>query len=107
MDLGWGKHVAPSQSITVAEAAALWLQASESRKLEIATLEQYRGHTRLHIVPLIGEIKLTDLTLEVVRGFEDRLRLDRSISLVPKVFSSLSSMLSDALERGLVARKSP
>jgi hypothetical protein len=30
--------------------------------LEIATLEQYRGHTRLHIVPLIGEIKLTDLT---------------------------------------------
>ena len=91
----------------MAEAAALWLQACESRKLEIATLEQYRGHTRLHIVPLIGEIKLTDLTLEVVRGFEDRLRLDRSISLVPKVFSSLSSMLSDALERGLVARKSP
>jgi integrase len=57
----------------------------------------------MRIVPLIDEIKLTDLTLEVVRGFEDRLRLDRSISLVPKVFSSLSSMLSDALERGLVA----
>jgi len=62
VDLGWGKHVAPSQSITVAEAAALWLQASESRKLEIATLEQYRGHTRLHIVPLIGEINLTRQT---------------------------------------------
>src|SRR5262249_11027357 len=102
--LGRGTHVPPSQSITVAEATELWLQACASRELEIATLDQYRGRTRLHIVPFIGEIKLTDLTVAAVRGFEDRLRLDRSISLVPKVLTSLSSILSDSLERGLVAR---
>jgi integrase len=104
VDLGRGTHVPPSQSITVAEATELWLQACASRELEIATLDQYRGHTRLHIVPLIGEIKLTDLTVAAVRGFEDRLRLDRSISLVPKVLTTLSSILSDSFERGLVAR---
>ncbi|HET7447247.1 MAG TPA: hypothetical protein VFJ49_04930 [Methyloceanibacter sp.] len=69
IDLKRGTHVAPSESITVAEAAKLWLQACEGRKLEAATLEQYENHVRLHITPLIGDLKLTELSVAAVRGF--------------------------------------
>jgi integrase len=40
----------------------------------------------------------------MVRGFEDKLRIDRSPAMVRKVLGSLSMLLSDAHERGLVAQ---
>src|SRR6516165_2370275 len=49
-----GIHTPESASITVAEAAKLWLEKGELEKLERSTLRQYRNHVRLHIVPLIG-----------------------------------------------------
>src|SRR5262249_49299080 len=104
IDLKRGTHVAPSESISVAEACKLWFQACEAHKLEHATLEQYESHVRLHIAPIIGDYRLTDLTPAEVRAFEDRLRLDRSAALVRKVITSLHGILADALERGLVAR---
>jgi integrase len=55
-------------------------------------------------VPLIGAVKLAQLTVPVVREFEDRLRTDRSPALARKVLVSLSSILADAQERGLVAQ---
>jgi integrase len=56
------------------------------------------------ITPLIGAVKLAQLTIPAVRAFEDRLRADRSPSMVRKILVSLSSILSDAQERGLVAQ---
>jgi integrase len=43
VDLGAGTHVAPSQSITVEQAAAEWFSSCEARELERSTLEQYRA----------------------------------------------------------------
>jgi hypothetical protein len=63
VDLGRGKNVAPSQSITRGGSrSGFKLVRSQTRNRNAR--KQYRGHTRLHIVPLIGEIKLTDLTAE-------------------------------------------
>src|SRR3954447_4701976 len=53
-----GTHTADSQSITVAEAAGLWLISCESSRLERATIDGYRQHVELHMVPLIGRLKL-------------------------------------------------
>src|SRR5215472_4479861 len=54
-----GIHTPESASITVAEAAQLWLDRGELEKLERSTLRQYRNHVDLHILPArIGHEKL-------------------------------------------------
>ena len=97
-----GTHTPDSISPTVAEAGQLWL--SENAGLERATLNSYREHLNLHIAPLIGGIRLSQLTVPMVRAFEDKLRIDRSPAMVRKAVGSLSMILSDAHERGLVAQ---
>jgi integrase len=103
-DLRSGLHVPDSQSIMVAEAGRLWLHSCEANGLERTTLEVYRQHLVHHIIPLIGATKLSRLTLPMVRAFEDKLRIDRSPAMVRKIRGSLSAILSDAQERGLVGQ---
>ena len=68
-----GIHTPESTSITVAEAARLWLQHGEPEGLERSTLRQYRNHVDRHILPLIGAVKLARLSTPVVQTFRDEL----------------------------------
>jgi integrase len=99
-----GTHTPDSTSLTIAQAGQLWLESSENAGLERTTLDFYRQHLKFHIVPLIGNTKLSQMTVPMVRAFEDKLRVDRSSAMVRKVVGSLSSILSDVQERGLVAQ---
>lgn len=100
-----GVHVADSASVTVAQAGTFWIASAEQNGLERATIVNYRQHLRLHIVPFIGGIKLSALSVPSIRAFEDKLRAEgRSPALVRKVLVSLGSLLADAQERGLVGR---
>ena len=99
-----GIHAADHHSVTVAEAARLWLKSGDAAGLERSTLDGYRQHVDFHILPLIGTVKLSQLTVPVIREFEDRLRAQRSPAMVRKVLSSLGAIVSDAQERGLVAQ---
>ena len=100
-----GVHTADSKSVTVAKAAELWLESCEAAGLERATLVAYRQHAKLHIEPILGALRLSQLTVPLVRGFEDRLRRDgRSGAMVRNVRRSLGAILADAQERGLVAQ---
>src|SRR6185436_10016222 len=54
IELNYGTHVADRDSVTVAQAGKLWLATCEANELERATLQLYRQHLDLHIVPLIG-----------------------------------------------------
>jgi hypothetical protein len=103
-DLRAGIHVPDSQSVTIAEAGKLWLTACEAAGLERSTDDYYRQHLDRHIVPLIGAVKLSRFTVQMARGFEDRLALDRSRAMVRKVRISLGALLTDAQERGLVGQ---
>jgi integrase len=102
VDVRHGLHVPDSQSVTVAEAGQLWLESCAL--LERTTRVQYRQHVNLHIVPLLGAVKLSQLTVPMARAFEDKLVKDRSPIMVRKVLTSLGSILADAQERGLVAQ---
>jgi integrase len=104
VDVRAGIHTPDSASLTIAEAGQLWLQTSENLGLERTTLDFYRQHLEFHIVPLIGNTKLSQLTVPLVRAFEDKLRTDRSPAMVRKVIGSLGAILNDAQERGLVAQ---
>jgi integrase len=109
-----GMHTADSNSVTVAKAGKLWIETCERAGLERATIDAYRQHLRLHIEPYLGNLKLSQLPAPMVREFEDKLsRGDmpagadpqpRSPAMVRKIRASLSSLLSDAQERGLVSR---
>jgi integrase len=98
-----GTHTPDSTSLTIAEAGQLWLKTSENA-VERTTLTSYREHLNLHIAPELGDTKLSQLTVPMVRAFEDKLRIDRSPAMVRKALSSLSMILTDARERGLVAQ---
>jgi integrase len=104
VDVGAGIHTADSRSVTVAEAGKLWLASRDAAGVERTTLTSYREHLDLHITPLIGATKLAALTTPFVREFEDRLHQDRSPAMVRKILVSLSAILADAQDRGLVAQ---
>jgi integrase len=102
-------HVAPSESISVAEAAKNWLDHAAAQGLEYSTLMQYRQHVNLHIVPRIGRTKLAKLTRAQVEQFRSSImpKADASeedednnrelphlsLALARKVLTSLKSIL--------------
>jgi integrase len=104
VDVRQGTHLPDSESVTVAAAGTLWLKSGDLAGLERTTLDSYRQHLNFHIMPLLGAVKLSQLTVPMVRHFEDKLRATRSPAMVRKVLGSLSAVLADAQERGLVSQ---
>jgi integrase len=99
-----GTHVAPSKSITVAEAGESWLRASIASGLEKSTIKSYREELNYHITPFIGRLKLSEVSPQVVRGLEDVLREQgRSSAMARRVVRSLGALLADAQEQGMTA----
>ena len=103
VDVRKGVHTPESESVTVAEAAKLWLSRAELEGRERSTCEQYRQHVELHINPLIGGTKLARLTTPAVEGIRDKLVGTMSRPMAKKVLGSLKSILTEAQRRGLVA----
>lgn len=99
-----GLHVADSQSVTVKDAADLWVKAAEANDRERGTIEQYMALRDLHIVPLIGAEKLTKLSQPKVEAFRDQLLETRSKAMTGKIVRALSSILAEGMRRGLVAQ---
>jgi integrase len=98
-----GVHTPENASITVAEAAELWVEKGKLEQLERSTLRQYRNHIALHIVPLIGGVKLARLSTPTIEGFRDDLLRKGSRPMARKVLASLKSILGESQRRGLVA----
>jgi integrase len=100
-----GTHTADSASITIAEAADLWLTRCERDGLEQSTMTGYRSHVVYHIKPLIGATKLSRLNAPRVQEFVDHLLTGgRSRALTKKVIGSLSMLISEAQRRGLTSQ---
>jgi integrase len=104
VEIRQGTHVADGASVTVKEAGEKWIAQAEADDLERSTVDQYRQHLDLHIVPFLGSTRLSQLNAPTVRAFEDKLREEgRSKAMVAKVVRSLGSLLADAQEQGLAA----
>jgi integrase len=99
-----GVHTPENASITVAEAAKLWIAKGELDKLERSTLRQYGNHVKLHINPLIGGTKLARLSTPAIEAFRDELLKKGSRAMARKVLASVKSILGEAQRRGLVAQ---
>src|SRR5262245_39535841 len=57
-----GIHTPDSVSISIAEAAEIWLKAVRANDRERSTVRPYERHIRLHILPVLGDQKLSRLT---------------------------------------------
>jgi integrase len=100
-----GTYAPESTSITVAEAAQLWLERCAQDRLEEATMVGYRSHVTYHIAPLLGAEKLSRLTTPRIEQFRDELLSGgRSRPLAKKVLASVKALLKEAQRRGLVAQ---
>jgi integrase len=99
-----GVHTPESASVTVAEAADIWIEKGELENLERSTLRQYRSHVDLHIRrSRIGAERLARLSTPTIEAFRDDLLKRSSRPMARKVLTSLKSILSEAQRRGLVA----
>lgn len=99
-----GTHTPDSQSITVAKAAELWLARGRRERLETSTLASYEQHVRLHIVPLCGDRKLSQLTRPMAEGYRDKLMDKLSRPMATRVLRSLTSIVDHAQAGGYVAQ---
>lgn len=98
-----GTHTADSASVTVAVAAQQWLDACDVAKFERATVVAYSQHVRLHIVPRLGNVRLSQLTAPMIAAFERSLREDgTSEVMIRKARTSLGAILTEAQRNGLV-----
>jgi integrase len=99
-----GVH-APDAKATLEHALDLWIDHGIGEGLERSTIEQRRRHSRLHIAPYLGRVRLADLTPPKVHAYVDRLRdTGMSVAMRRKVLTSLSTALAFARARGLVAQ---
>ncbi|BEU99982.1 site-specific integrase [Novosphingobium olei] len=99
-----GVHTADSQSITVAEAADLWVNKADAEGRERGTVTQYRQLAQKHVVPFLGAEKLSRLTRPAVEAYRDELLKTRSKAMAGKAVRALSSIITEAQRRGLVAQ---
>lgn len=99
-----GTHTPDSKSITVEAAAQIWLDQGKREGLEPTTIAAYEQHVRLHIVPLCGARKLSQLTKPIVEGYRDQLLDKLSRSMARRVLRSLTAVVAEAERRGYVAK---
>jgi integrase len=113
VDIRKGVHVPSSKSITVAQGGEHWIDSCAD--LERTTRDGYEQHLRDHINPYLGGIKLSALTVAIVRDWQDKLRkgvrapgqpeaAPRAANMVKRVTGSLGALLADAQERGHVGQ---
>jgi integrase len=99
-----GVHTPDSASVTVEEAAALWLQRATAERLERGSQRTYDQLVRLAITPLLGDTRLARLTRPMVEDFRDDLLERFSRARARQALSVLRMVLDHAQHRGLLAQ---
>ncbi len=103
-EVSQGIHTADSASVTIGEAADLFLDHKKAIDLERSSTKRYDEIIRLHIKPLLGADKLSRLTMPAVQNYVDALVLTRSKAMAGKALSTLRMIITHAQGRGLIAQ---
>jgi integrase len=90
--------------ITLETYAWRWL--ADRPNLRIRTVELYEGELRLHILPVLGEVDLADLSPARIRRWHaDMIRAGKPSRItVAKCYRLLKTILSTAVDDGLIVR---
>jgi integrase len=101
VDMRSGKHVVVDGRLTIADAAERWLEHLRGEEREASTLDGYETHLRLHILRMLGRVRLVKLTHSILENFRTHLlnetdadgRPVRSRDMASRVWKSLRMML--------------
>jgi integrase len=112
VDVASGIHTPASRSLTVEKAAEQWLEYLKVEGRERTTIESYQSHLTHHILPLLGRIKLSQLSTPGIEKFRDQLLASISAATrermtranARKVLATLKGLIKDAMRRGCVAQ---
>jgi len=101
-----GIHTPDADSITVKQAAAIWLDQCRRDNLTRGTLRVYDQYIRLYIEKLLGGKRLSRLTTPIIVAFRDALLDEQETSphRVRKVLSTLRLVLAEMQRRGYVVQ---
>jgi integrase len=99
-----GIHTPDARSITIKEAAGLWLRDRIANGCERGTLRVYEQYVRLYINPHLGAVKLSRLTTPTVAAFRDKLLRETSRQRIRKILSALRLTLRKMQLDGLVGQ---
>lgn len=94
---------APDVNLSVAEYLARWLASIEGT-IAASTWRSYTGHVRMHIVPVLGDIRVTAL---LPRDVEVLMADRRQAGLSPTTVRLIVTTLRIALGRGVKRRELP
>lgn len=94
---------APQQ--TVSQYLAYWLEHNVRDAVRPRTYERYESIVRLHIVPIMGKVKLQALTPQHINTLKSKkLKEGLSPTTVSAIHDMLHKALDDAVKMGLIAR---
>jgi integrase len=97
-------HVPDADSLTIKDAAHIWVGNAEADGCDRGTLKSYREIANKHILPVLGAKKLTRLTGPEVVAFKDALLKANSRAMTAKAIRHLSMIMGEAVRRGLVGQ---
>lgn len=91
-----------NRKMTLRVASEKWMTHVEGEDRERATLAQYEQHLRLHILPVLGRKKLSEINMDAAESFRKYLLAEedgkpvRSRPLAAKVWITFKSLLKHA-----------
>lgn len=80
------------------------MKAVQANDRERSTVRPYERHVKLHILPVLGDHKLSRLTTPLVERFKTDLLQTRSRAMTRKVLGSLKMMIGEAIRQGYIAQ---
>ncbi|MGW6704720.1 site-specific integrase [Streptomyces sp. NPDC054956] len=93
-----GTYLRPeAKGTTLEQYGTAWLD----RNGNLATLAAYERHLRLYVYPILGDRVVASLTVKHIRDFVKC--LDASSAYAESIFSTLSTLLTAAVDDGLLA----
>ncbi|WP_345802914.1 tyrosine-type recombinase/integrase [Microbacterium sp. AZCO] len=88
---------------TLAQACAVWLVEKErSGSVEDSTMEAYHASVNNVLVPMFGQLMLSDVTALRVNRIVQQIREEKSLSAARKARSVLSQVCATGIEHGVL-----
>ena len=96
------------QKIQMDELFENWLQQKEKEakegKIKLKTLENYQRQLRLHLIPMLGDYPVCEITTNVLQDFVTCLEEETELSpaTIRNIFGRLTTVLKKAHEDGVI-----
>ena len=93
------------QKIQMCELLENWLHQKEREgKIKPKTLENYQRQVRKHLIPMLGEYPVQEITTDVLQTFVNDLEKESELSptTIRNIFGRLAAVLNKAREDGII-----